>query len=65
MVLEPAQRFPSNKSKELAVELGKKLREAYERGTSSEATRLLVDEFEQLHKAYNEKLKALRKQVGL
>jgi dynactin complex subunit len=61
----PTKHSSSNKRKEIAVELRKKLQEAYERGTSSEATRFLIAEFDQLRKAYNEQLKALRKQAGL
>jgi dynactin complex subunit len=61
----PTKHSSSDKAKELAVELRKQLQEAYERGTSSEATRFLIAEFEQLRKAYYEQLRALRKQVGL
>ena len=53
------------KPKELALEMRRKLQEAYERGTTSEATKFLVEEFEQLRKAYNEQMKDLRKQIGL
>ena len=55
----------SDKPKELAVELRKKLQEAYEQGTSSEATKFLIGEFDQRRKTYNEQLKTLRKQAGL
>ncbi len=55
----------ADKSKELATTLRKKLQEAYERGTTSEATKFLITEFERLRKTYNENLKGLRKQAGL
>ncbi len=56
---------PTTKPKQLAVDLQKNLQEAYERGTTSEATNFLIGEFERLRKAYNEQLRALRKQVRL
>jgi dynactin complex subunit len=62
---ETTKASSSGKSKELAAELRTKLQEAYERGTSSEATKFLISEFEQLRKAYSEQLKTLRKQAGL
>lgn len=61
----PQKNSSADKSKELATTLRKKLQEAYERGTTSEATKFLVTEFERLRKTYNENLKALRKQAGL
>jgi hypothetical protein len=60
-----AARDPSsNKSKERAVALRKKLQEAYERGATSEGTHFLVDQFVQLRKTYDQQLKALKKQAG-
>jgi hypothetical protein len=56
---------PSSDPKELAVQVQKKLQEAYDRGTISEATKFLIEEFTQLRKVYNDQLKVLRKQVGL
>lgn len=53
------------KSKQRAVELRRKLREAYERGATSEATRFLIEEFAELRKAYEKHIKALRKHGGL
>jgi len=55
----------SSEPKELAVQLYKKLQEAYDRGASTEATKFLIEEFTRLRKGYNEQLKALRKQAGL
>ncbi len=61
----PQKNSPAEKSRELATNLRKKLQEAYERGTTSEATKFLIAEFERLRKTYNENVKALRKQAGL
>ena len=61
----PQQNSSADKSRELATTLRKKLQEAYEQGTTSEATKFLTTEFERLRKTYNENLKALRKQAGL
>lgn len=62
---EPTKYSASNEPKEFADDLRKKLQGAYERGTTSEATKFLIAEFEQLRKAYYEQLRGLRKQVGL
>jgi len=51
--------------KERASELRRQLQESYNRGATSEATKFLIEEFEQLRKSYNEQLKALRKLVEL
>ncbi len=51
--------------KELALELRKRLHEAYQRGATSEVTNWLLEEFGRLRTAYDERLKALRKQAGL
>ncbi len=61
----PQKNSSADKSRELATILRKKLQEAYERGTTSEATKYLITEFERLRKTYYENLKALRKQAGL
>jgi len=55
----------SETAKELARELRKKVQEAYERGATSEATKLLIEEFEHLRKAYDGQLRILRKYAGL
>ncbi len=61
----PEKNSSAEKSRELATTIRKKLQEAYERGTTSEATEFLITEFERLRRTYNENLKALRKQAGL
>ena len=61
----PPKNSSPDKSRELATTLRKKLQEAYERGTTSEATKFLITEFERLRNTYNEKLKTLQKQAGL
>lgn len=61
----PPKNSSASKSMQLATTLRKKLQEAYERGTTSEATKFLITEFERLRKTYNENLKALRNQAGL
>lgn len=56
---------PVNRAKDLAEELAKKLQQAYDRSTSAEVTKFLREEFERLRKDHDEKLRALKKQVGL
>jgi hypothetical protein len=53
------------KSKQLAADLRKKLQNAYDRGASAEATRLLVQEFSQLRRKYEERLNELKREAGL
>jgi len=55
----------SDRFKQLADDLRKRLQEAYDRGASAEATKLLVQEFAQLRKKHDDRLRELRKQVGL